>query len=396
MMGKFLAPCFEDVLKDIRAVREAGAGRLRGLPLPALRHICVAVDLTDVVGEEPAPVVQLLRDAVDELGGGALQESAEYSLGLTAGTALWNSRLRREKAASLQNIVADTFRKKPEKELLSLIAESILAICHDAKLRRARLEMEHRRHPADSRLAVQWVERFEAYYRIWTPVYALAANLEAALDTYQEEPSDHLPWDQASTQPYDPVFQARGYARDALYNYAQFQLELKRFMSRHGGHWLLSDAETEQEVADAVYAIGWHNDINADDDSFLRRHLADTKHGELDHYWDILQAFPRGVAIHDIWQQMIEEGVGLTTENERKTSQVWLTVQACQRYCDLIDADWIKIADWYRQGAAPNRREGGKELYMSLTRSRIPRAESASLLHDKSIGFGTVSGALEN
>jgi hypothetical protein len=121
-----------------------------------------------------------------------------------------------------------------------------------------RLHMEHR-HPADSRLAVQWVERFEAYYRIWTPAYALAANLEAAVKTRRDEPAEHLPWDPDSAEPYDPLDQADGYGRYALYAYAQFQLEVKKFMTRHGGLWLLSDVDVEQQVADAVYRIGWHN-----------------------------------------------------------------------------------------------------------------------------------------
>jgi len=33
---------------------------------------------------------------------------------------------------------------------------------------------------------------------------------------------------------------------------ACFQLDCKRFISRHGGLWLASDAETEQHIADTV------------------------------------------------------------------------------------------------------------------------------------------------
>lgn len=370
MVGKRQAPSFEDVLRDIKAVRESGIGRLRGMPVPALRRACYIADMADANNAEPAPVLMLLRAAVDSLGGGTLQETAEYSLGLTDGTALWNSRLRREKAAALHGIVADTFRKKPEKDILSMVAEGVLSICHDAKFRQARLDMERQRHPADSRLAVQWVERFEAYYRIWTPVYALGANLEAALDTYQEEPLEHLPWDSTSKKAYSPEGQVRGYARSALYNYAQFLLEVKRFMSKHGGHWLLSDSETEQTVADTVYAIGWHNDLNDDDDSFLRRHLADARHEETEHFWQILISLPQGTRIHDQWQAMVEDGVGITNESGKKTSQVWLTIEACQQYCDFIDADWMKIADWYRPGSTPRRGESGKTLYQGLIGAR--------------------------
>ncbi|MGP5044326.1 hypothetical protein ACTXJR_09945 [Glutamicibacter ardleyensis] len=370
MVDKMRAPSFDDVFRDIQRVREAGIGRLRGLNVPALRQACFIADMADAGDTEPAPVLMLIRTAIDTLGGGILQETAEYSLGLIEGTALWNSRLRREKAAALHGIVADTFRKKPEKEVLALVAEGVLGICHEAKFRQTRLDMERQRHPADSRLAVQWVERFEAYYRIWTPVYALGANLATALEVHMDEPSDHLPWDPQSPEPYVPYLEARGYARSALYNYTQFLLELKRFMSRHGGHWLLSDAETEQTVADTVYAIGWHNDLNDEDDSFLRRHLADARHEETEHFWNIAKSFPQGLRIHDLWQTMVEDGVGITDEMEKKTSQVWLTIAACQRYCDLIDSDWMKIADWYRPGTSPRRGNSGKTLYQGLLEDR--------------------------
>lgn len=357
-------------MADLARVRERGAGRLRGLHLPALSAVVEITDLSEKTGAEPAAITTLLREAVDHLGGGSLQDAAEYLLGLYRGTALWSGRMRREHAAALFDITAETFRKKPEKDLLGQVAEAVLAICHDARMRQTRLDMETRRHPADSRLAVQWVERFEAYNRIWTPVYALAANLEAALDTYLEAPADHLPWDPDSAQPYDPITQARGYARSGLYNLAQYHLELKRFMSRHGGLWLLSDPQVEEEVSSAIYRIGWHNDLTDEDESFLRRHLADSRHEETEHFWSVIRAIPQGLRIHDRWQDMVRAGVGLTTDQQKATSQVWLTITACHDYTRLIDEDWLRIADWYRPGSTPERTVSGATLYAELLARR--------------------------
>jgi hypothetical protein len=280
--------------------------------------------------------------------------------------------MRREEAAVQYGVVLETFRKKPERELLGQIAEAVLGICHDARLRRTRLDMETRRHPADSRLAVQWVERFEAYYRIWTPAYALAANLEAALETYLEQPSDHLPWDATKARPYDPEVQARGYARSALYNLTQFHLEVRRFMSKHGGLWLLSDPQIEEDVSSAVYRIAWHNPLNDEHESFLRRHLADTRHEETEHFWNVIQGLPEGLRIYELWQDMVREGVGLTTDEEKAGSQVWLTIAACSDYARLIDEDWLRIADWYRPGSSPQRDVSGKTLYGALLAKRQP------------------------
>jgi hypothetical protein len=370
MVGNSRVPSYEELVGDLHKVRERGIGRLRGLDVPALGNVARIVASTDIDGTEPAAITAVLRSAVDTLGGGSLQESAEYLLGLYPGTALWNGKMRRDEAAQLFGLVGESFRKKPEKALLGQIAEAVLASCHDANLRQVRLDMEQRRHPADSRLAVQWVERFEAYYRIWTPAYALGENLQAALDTYLEEPSDHLPWDPDSAVAYDPVRQARGYARSALYNLAQFHLELKRFMSKHGGLWLLSDADVEQNVADAVYRIGWHNSLNDEDESFLRRHLADSRHEETEHFWNVIQGFPQGLRIHDRWQDMVRDGVGLTTDKQKVASQVWLTIAACRDYVRIIDEDWLRIADWYRPGITPDRRVNGARLYDDLLREK--------------------------
>lgn len=368
-------PSFDELFRDVQAVREAGAGRIRGKHLPALRQACTLIDLADEDSIEPAPIHHLLRSAVDQLGGGSLQETAEYSLGLTQGTALWSSRKRREKAAEAYELTADTFRKKPEKEVLSQVVEAILSICHEGRFRRARVDMENLRHPADSRLAVQWVERFEAYYRIWTPVYALQADIEAAIETYSEEPSDHLPWDPHGEQAYDPMHQALGYGRAALHDYARYHLELKKFLSLHGGMWIFSDGDTERAVIDAIYRIGWHNNLNSEDDSFLRRHLADARHEESDHFWHVIKSFSEGIKIHNQWQEMIREGVGLSTEAEKNSSQAWLTIKACNDYCDLIEADWLKIADWYRPGSKPSRGITGKALYEEyLTKQQIQKS----------------------
>lgn len=361
-----VTPTFDEVLDDVLSVRAEGIGRLRALQPQALRRMAVLCDLTDGLDAEPAPIVRLLRNAVDTLGGGSVQEAAEYSLGLYPGTALWSSGQRRRNAAEQYGLVAETFRKKPERELLGLVAEAILEQAHDARLRQAKVAMETRRHPADSRLAVQWVERFEAYYRIWTPVSGLAAAIEAAISHYQDEPLPHLPWDKNSEQAYDPVEYARSQAREALHFYVQFLLELKRFISKHGGLWLASDPDTEQAIADAVYRIGWHNDFFRDDEAWLRRQLASSGGEELDHFWGIVLAFPRGQALHSQWQRQIAMAADAHTDEQRAASQPHLMMAACQDYLTLIDRQWDEIADWYHLPRSTVVTADGAKLYNRL------------------------------
>lgn len=364
-VAAFEVPSHAALLEDLVKVRSAGIGKLRSTRTPALRQVALLLDLCDPGDEEPAPIVALLRQAVAGLGGGTEQEIAEYALGLVPGTALWRPGQRLGKAAGLADVSVDAFRKEPLKEVLSYVAELILGLCHDAELRRANVEMTARRHPADSRLAVQWVERFEAYYRVWTPAYALAADLEAALEVYTHEPADHLPWDPDSDEPYMPEMEARGYARSALYWYTRFLLEVKRFTTSKGGMWLASSVETEEAISDAVYRIGWHNDFNDDDDSWLRRHLADSRREEVDHFTDVILAFPRGVRLHEQWQRLVAAGVDVP-EDKRDGSQVWLAIQACHDYTRLVDEDWLRIADWYRPGTVPRSKVSGAALYRDL------------------------------
>lgn len=395
-------PTHEGLREDLAVVRTLGAARLRGQELPALRQAAVLLDLCDQDDQEPAPLVTLLRDALDLLGGGVDQDAAEYLLGLAPGTGRWSLTRRRAEAASLLLLQPDTFRKKPEQLLLDDIAEHILELLHESGLRQARTAMEAKRHPADSRLAVQWVERFEAYYRLWTPAYALAADLEAALETYCEPVSEHPPWDPGNPTPYDPVYQGDGYALQALYHYAHFKLEEKRFMSRHGGLWLASSVEIEQQIADAVYRIGWHNSFNEKDDAWLRRHLADARREETDHFLGVVMSLSKGVRVVAELIALARQGVkwkieanplprlggnipeelrvsGETiaealTEEELSQTQVGQTMRAARDYVRLIDEDWVRIADWYRPGSTPRRGVSGMDLYDShLKRQTGPR-----------------------
>lgn len=364
MQGDFAVPTYEAVLADIQKVRANGLAKLRHYPAPALQAASRVCDLATGDGQEPAAIEALLRLAVEQFGGGRETDAAEYSLGLAQGTKLWPSGERRKKAANVYALSVDRFRKAYEQPLFEQLAEAILAACRDNQLRQTRIRMEQR-HPADSRLAVHWVERFEAYYRLWTPAYALAANLEAAVKTRREAPAEHLPWDPDGAEPYDPEDQANGYGRYALYAYAQFQLELKKFITRHGGLWLLSDVDVEQEVVDAVYRIGWHNPLNEDDNSWLRRFLADSRHEEPQHFAELLKATSIGGQTLKEWQDFIAS-CECPVDAVREVCQVHATIRACNAYCDLIDQDWTKIADWYRPGSSPRRGVTGADLYRNL------------------------------
>ncbi|MFI1955918.1 hypothetical protein ACH437_29465 [Streptomyces xinghaiensis] len=363
MLGETGVPEYDTLVDELRLVREKGLGNLRRYAVPALHQVCLLAELTMTSREqEPAAIETLIREAVQSLGGGRSGDAAEYTFGLVSGTKLWPASDRRRGAAKAQGVSADRFRKGYEPLLIEQVAEGVLAVCHQAHLRHARMQLE-RRHPADSRLAVQWVERFEAYYRIWTPAIHLAGDLRAAISTRHEAPAEHLPWDPDSDEPFDPEDQARGYARYALYAYTRYRLELRKFMIRHGGLWLLSDTETEEKVADAIYRIGWHNPLNEDDDSWLRSALSEARGEESDRFFSQVFARTTGERIHDEWQEHVASCACPDLDQGEDGCQVHATITAAQEYCDLIDADWLKIADWYHPGARPPRSTDDHQLY---------------------------------
>lgn len=356
-------PPHDAVVRELGKVREKSLGGLRRLSLPALHQAATAAGLrTTDAQPEPAAIEDLIRKAVDRFDGGAYEEAAQYTFGLIGGTKFEIAAERRKQAARACAVSSETFRKSHEKVVIEQTAEAILALARDAAMRQANVAMQQR-HPADSRLAVAWVERFEAYYRIWTPVYALGADLRAALLTYNDAPADHLPWDPDSADPYDPVKEAQGYARSALYRYASFLLEVKRFMARHGGMWLFSDAERETEISDAIYRVGWHNPINEENDSWLRRALATSQLEEAEPFYVRLNSSTQGEMIHEIWQKFVLDAHEAEVAGDTTASQVHRTIAACDDYTGWVEDEWRRIGDWYAPGASVPRGIAATSLY---------------------------------
>jgi hypothetical protein len=351
------------VVKELQVVREKSLAALRRLRLPALHLAAAAAGLTTSdVQPEPAAIEDLIRRAVDRFDGGAYQEAAQYTFGLIGGTKFELAAERRRQAAKAYHISSETFRKSHEKVIIEQTAEGVLALARDAAMRRANVEMQER-HPADSRLAVAWVERFEAYFRIWTPVYALAADLEAALELYKQQAADHLPWDPNSDDPYDPHHEAWGCARSSLFRYAQFLLEVKRFISRYGGMWLFADTNRETEISDMVYRIGWHNPINEENDSWLRCALAVSQLEEAQAFYGQLDASTQGEMIHGIWQKFVRAGHEAEVAGDVAASQVHTTIAACNEYVKALDQEWLRIADWYAPGSSRPVGVSAQSLY---------------------------------
>jgi hypothetical protein len=367
--------------------------RLRLLALPALANAGRTVTL-DQESSDHAVIEALLRRGVSRFGGGRFGEAGLALFGLDAGTRGETSRVRREIAAEAFGRTYETFRKNQEPLLIGQLAQQILVLCSEQRTRDARRSQVAINSPQDSIMAQVWLERFATYYRIWTSVSGLGNDLTAYRSTLLES---ERPWDRrfgttgSKDEGYSQEEQAEGYATFALYHFAHFAWLLRQFVTLYGGQWLLSDADAEQAVADAVYRISWHAPWNERDVSYLRTLVADTPDQEMHGFIERLRATELGRTTEQEWFEWAGSCACMWTlspdmEQEYFPTGKWHQgisdhcqphnlIRACGDYLDAIDVDWRRLADWYRIDLAPSRGISSAQLYEQASPDAIRSRE---------------------
>lgn len=379
-------PPEDALIRELTTVRDEGPPRLRHLNLEALASAARLVTL-DEASADHVVIEALLRRATARLGGGQYGDAATALLGLDSGTRGLNSKARREIAAEAFERTYETFRKNYESLVLEQIATQILVLCSEQRSRDARDSLERADSPQTSGMAQVWMDRFAAYYRIWSPVSGLAADLTAYRLTLLEP--DEV-WDRrfGTDAPDDPGYskeeQAEGYATFALFHYAHFEWELRQFEILFGGQWLLSDAQAEQNLADAVYRIGWHTPWNERDKSYLRTLVAESPGQEMHAFIQLLRSTELGRTTEQEWQEWaatcgcvwppssgMEDAHFPTSRHHEGISnncEIHNAAEACGDYLDLIDQDWKRMADWYHLDEVQRRGVSSEALYGRVRR----------------------------
>jgi hypothetical protein len=378
------------LVAELELIRRKGITKLRDLNLPGLVQAARAAG--DAGPDQPvdAPLIEeTIRRALDDLGGGRLGEATRILFGLEPGSRAESPTDLRASAADAWGTAVETFRRDPQTTAISELADAILRRAYQHAERLAHLALE-RRLPTTSRLAVAWLERFEAYYRVWTPISGIAGDLCAYRSTLLEpdRPYDREPGTDGPTDPgYSQENQAAGYLTTALWHFTRFLVERQRFISRYGGMWLLSDAQAESEVQDAIYAITWHSPNNERDDSFLRR-LHERAGGELHPFRVLLETDRIARATEEEWREWAAQchctwNAADEVEREhfpthrhhpginRKCS-LHAIVTACNDYTTLIDDDWTRVADWYRLPAIPTGMANDRKMYEEWRQTSRP------------------------
>jgi hypothetical protein len=150
----------------------------------------------------------LLRRATTRLAGGHYGDAAVALLGLDAGTRGLNPKARCEIAAQAFERTYETFRKNYEPLVFEQLATQILILCSEQQTRETRSGIERATSREETAMSHVWIDRFAAYYRIWSPVNGLGADLTAYRSTLLE--SDKV-WDRrfGTDAPDDPGYSTR-------------------------------------------------------------------------------------------------------------------------------------------------------------------------------------------
>lgn len=297
---------------------------LAAAALGVLREVCIQID-----GTQSGAVATLLAITPTTRGTGITE--------------------RRRQAALLLAISVDRVRKDREEKLLSRLADELVVADRTFQARRNHAEQQP--DAVGSRLGINWLERHEAYRRIWSPASALKAdllvllgylrtNFEAGINLTDTNTESPVPW---------PDLADRGL--NLMWRRAQFTQAVDDFIADFGGLWLLSDPEQESKAAEAIYQLGQNGPCGEADDSWLRLQLAKAEHHELDSFIDLIYEQQLGKDLletflrwTDTCRCSLEEGF-----SPKPSCEVHAWLKACELYIELIDEDWDNVADWYRE-----------------------------------------------
>lgn len=257
---------------------------------------------------------------------------ASTLLALAQGTRGSLLKRRRKLAADLLCVSTEHFRKEREELLLEAVADEIYGLDSAWRLRQ-RHRTTPERQAAKNRVGINWLERHQAYRRVWTPVAALRDDLIVLLDFIRRDAE----WPDIADR-----------VMNQLWRYAQFSRELERFTEDYGGLWLLADIDSEVAAADAMRRIGWHTPLGEADNSWLRLILKETPQEELDNFIDRLLKEPRGAEMMDGWLSWAKTCTCDLHDPDPERCEVHRWMTACDEFIRLIDEDWYRIADYYR------------------------------------------------
>jgi O-acetyl-ADP-ribose deacetylase (regulator of RNase III) len=127
-------PTLDEIVAELRTLRERGLVRLRHTDLRDLGRAAGRTCLPPAVGGGPGAVEAMLRTAVENLGGGSLGGAAAATFGLGRGERDMVAQDRRRRAALIYGVSVERFRKHHERIVLEQVGEEILKLCMTSEI----------------------------------------------------------------------------------------------------------------------------------------------------------------------------------------------------------------------------------------------------------------------
>jgi len=127
-------PTLDEIVADLRTLRERGLVRIRHTDLDDLMRAASRTGLAEAAGGGPGAVEAMVRAAVQNLGGGNLGGAAAATFGLGRGERDMAAQDRRRRAALIYGVSVERFRKHHERIVLEQVAEEILKLCMTSDL----------------------------------------------------------------------------------------------------------------------------------------------------------------------------------------------------------------------------------------------------------------------
>jgi len=233
-----------------------------------------------------------------------------------------------------------------EDRILSTVAYSIVEWEQSTRLRQAHGRLE-RRQPVEASLAVDWLDHFRHYYRIWTDLSGLRNDFSAFLVRHQEHP------DEDAVEVYGP---------SSLHYFTRFLAHLEQFVSQEGGLWLFSSPDTEVAVSDTVYEMGFHPPADDLEQSWLRTELHAAAGEEKHPFIERLQNQPKGRAFLARWNEWLRscaDDPDCVPDDPAKRCDVHRVTALCGFYLEVVEREWNVICDWYH---LPPEKQAGDSL----------------------------------
>jgi hypothetical protein len=325
----------DEVAADLRRALRTGVTAKALAVCPAVLALSVVhgKSASDHPHDLAAAAHGLLREVV-VFADGERNGPAATLLGLATGTRGTLLKHRRQLVAD-QLFISVAHLRTSEREiaLIEGVAEELYALDSAYRLRHKH-RTQREREPPRSRLGVDWLDRHQAYRRVWTPVEAMRRDVVVLLGLLQDE-SQH------SSIVERLIL--------ITWRYAQFITELERFVIDYGGLWLLADVESEVAAAQAVQRLTFLVPLGEADDSWLRLSLLDSESGELEPFADRIEREDAGQEVLGAWLEWAKVFACTTgCDPSVPGCRVHQWLEAADELSELLDADWLAVADWYR------------------------------------------------